>query len=342
MSARCCWLVSLAFLTAGCGVKSTTTVGPVTKKPKVAFVTNNSAEFWTIAQAGATKAAAEFDAELMYRRPATGEAAKQKEIVDTLVQQGVQSMAVSVIDPVNQKEYFDKLAEKLNFITQDNDIPGGKRLCYIGTDNYEAGKAVGKLVKEACPNGGQLAIFVGQLEPLNARQRRQGVLDELAGAKDVSTEPGAKVGNFTLAGTYLDQTNEKKARENADDVLTKLSGQDICMVGLWGYNPPTILAAVKARNLVGKVKIIGFDEHDDTLGGIADGSISGTVVQDPFGFGYESVKLLTALAKGDRSGLPKDGIKYVPHRTITKDGGPGRVPVKDFHDELKKLMGKQG
>ena len=34
------------------------------------------------------------------------------------------------------------------------------------------------------PDGGAFAIFVGQPDPINARQRRQGVLDELAGEKD--------------------------------------------------------------------------------------------------------------------------------------------------------------
>ena len=58
------------------------------------------------------------------------------------------------------------------------------RLCYIGTDNYEAGKAVGRLVKEVMPNGGTVAIFVGQITPINARLRFQGVVDELAGQKD--------------------------------------------------------------------------------------------------------------------------------------------------------------
>ena len=71
-----------------------------------------------------------------------------------------------------------------NLITQDNDAPRTRRKLYLGTDNYEAGKAVGKLVKEAMPEGGTIAIFVGQPDPINAKERRQGVLDELAGKKD--------------------------------------------------------------------------------------------------------------------------------------------------------------
>jgi ribose transport system substrate-binding protein len=151
-------------------------------KIKVGFVTNNTAEFWTIAEAGTRKAANELGVEVLFRRPKTADAAAQKEIIDDLMTQGVQAIAISVIDPKNQGQFLNEIADKIPLITQDNDAPETRRRCYIGTDNYAAGRAVGKLVKEVMPEGA-IGIFVGQPDPLNARQRRQGVLDELAGKK---------------------------------------------------------------------------------------------------------------------------------------------------------------
>lgn len=148
---------------------------------KVGFVTNNTAEFWTIAEAGTRKAANELGVEVLFRRPKNADAASQKEIIDSLMSQGVKAIAVSVIDPVNQEEFLNQIADRIPLITQDNDAPNTRRKCYIGTDNVAAGREVGKLVKEVMPDGGAIAIFVGQPDPLNAQQRRQGVLDELAG-----------------------------------------------------------------------------------------------------------------------------------------------------------------
>ena len=54
---------------------------------------------------------------------------------------------------------------------------------YIGTHNYRAGRAVGELVTKAVPKGGKFAIFVGKMDVANAVERRQGVLDYLAGPK---------------------------------------------------------------------------------------------------------------------------------------------------------------
>jgi ribose transport system substrate-binding protein len=325
-------------------------------RPKVAFVSNNPETFWTIAEAGAQKAAQETDVELLFRKPAQGDAATQKEVIDTAVNQGIKAIAISVIDPKNQRAYLDEVAGKVPLLAVDNDAPTSKRRAYIGTNNYEAGRAVGKLVKEALgPEGGTVVIFVGQLEPLNARQRRQGVIDELAGQpapKDlVDFEPspdGQTFGKYQLyKQTYTDQPEgAKKAKENAEDAIEKLNDvPNVCMVGLWAYNPPAILSAVKDKKKLGRIKIVGFDEDFITLDGLRDGHIYATVVQDPYNFGYESVKLMAALARGDESKVPKDGLQHIPHRIITKDGGDAnglkRIPVQEFRDQLEKLIGKK-
>jgi ribose transport system substrate-binding protein len=304
-------------------------------RTKVAFVSNNAEEFWTIAEAGTRKAAGELNVEVAFRRPQNGTAAEQKQIVEDLLSQGSQALAISVIDPVNQLDFLNQVADRVPLLTQDNDAPKSKRKCYIGTDNYAAGREVGRLVKEVMPDGGVLAIFVGQPDPLNARQRRQGVLDELAGTKDAPE--GKTYGKFELVGTYYDDTQRKKAKDNAADVLSKLGDRnDICLVGLWAYNPPAILSAVKDAKREGQVKIVGFDEDDNTLYGIREGSIYATVVQQPFEFGYQSVKLMVDLAKSPAAvKLPPDGIQYVPHKVIKKNN------VEEFHANLRKMLGKE-
>src|SRR5207249_2766580 len=92
---------------------------------------------------------------------------------------GVSGIAISPISAANQVGLLNDAAAKTNVITHDSDAPASKRLCFVGTDNYKAGRAAGKLVKEALPEGGKIMIFVGRLEQLNAAQRQLGVIDEL-------------------------------------------------------------------------------------------------------------------------------------------------------------------
>jgi ribose transport system substrate-binding protein len=160
-----------------------TTLGPTgdpAKRVTVAFVTNNPFEFWTIARRGTEKAAAEFNVNVEFHMPARGTAAEQRQIIEDLLIKGVKAIAISPRDADNQAEFFNEVAEKVPLLTQDSDLPkGSKRLCYIGTNNHEAGKAAGELVKEAIPDGGKLVIYVGTLDVQNAVERRQGVMDAL-------------------------------------------------------------------------------------------------------------------------------------------------------------------
>ena len=328
-------------------------------KPRVAFVSNNPESFWTIAEAGAKKSAEDNDVELLFRMPTSGDASVQKEVIDTVLNQGIKAIAVSVIDPKNQGDFLNEIAGKVKLLTQDNDAPNTKRLAYIGTNNYDAGRAVGKLVKEAMPEGGTVVIFVGQLEALNARQRRQGVIDELGDRKqpadlaDFTPSPdGETLGKYKLhKQTLLDQPEgAKKALENAVDVLGQIPAEEnLCMVGLWAYNPPQCLAAVKDKvkdeNRKKRIRIVGFDEDFATLDGIKEGSIYATVVQDPYGFGYESVKMMAGLARGDNSVLPKDKMFYIPYRVVMKEAGEKngmkRIAVTAFRDKLEQQLGKK-
>ncbi len=329
-------------------------------KTKVAFVSNNPEEFWSIAEAGAMKAGSEDPPlEVLFRKPAQGDAAVQQEIIDSLLNQDIKCLAVSVIDPKNQGKYLNEIAGKVQLLTVDNDAPDTKRLCYIGTDNYEAGRTAGAMVKKAMPEGGVIAIFVGQLEAINAQQRRQGVLDELAGVHDAK---GPLFGKYRLHNTYTDQPEgPAKAKENAIQAIADLANEEnVCFVGLWAYNPPQMLSAVGDKNKLGKIKLVAFDEMEATLDGVRDGHIYGTVVQQPFEFGYQSVKMMAALARGDESKLPKDKVLHIPHLAITKSGEahsdgrtqgrrqnlcPARKPTvkksKSFRKKLHEMLGKK-
>lgn len=306
-------------------------------KPSVSFVSNNPHTFWNFAEAGAKKAAEEAGTNLLFRKPAEGNTNTQQETIDQVLNQGIKGVAISVIDPATQNKYLQNVAKKVSFIAVDNDAPESNRLCYIGTDNYLAGRAAGVLVKEALPDGGVVAIFVGQLEALNARQRRQGVLDELAGKKDVTIKDGETYGKWRYTKTYTDQPQaESRCTEHAVQAITDLQKEKhVCFVGLWEYNPPAILTAVDntAREL-DRVKIVGFDENQRTLKAIGEKKIYGTVVQQPFEFGYRSVKILSALAKGEKPEIPESKEILVPHLVVTNEG-KGRA---DF--EGKKTEGK--
>ena len=146
-------------------------------KPRIAYVTNGVDPFWDIAAKGAKDAAAKFNVDLQVIFPQDG--GDQKAKIEDVIVRGIDGIAISPIDAKNQTPSINDWAAKTRVITQDSDAPESNRLMYIGVDNYEAGRMCGQLVKEAVPQGGKVAIFVGRLEQDNARLRREGVIDEL-------------------------------------------------------------------------------------------------------------------------------------------------------------------
>ena len=109
----------------------------------VAFVTNNASDFWKIAQAGTEKAAGELGCDVLFKIPPQGTAQEQKQIVQDLITRGVTGIAISPKDPENQTALLNETAAQVNLVTQDSDAPNSNRICYIGTDNYQAGVAAG-------------------------------------------------------------------------------------------------------------------------------------------------------------------------------------------------------
>jgi len=281
--------------TAGGGGPKTAPSGASGKPVQLAFVTNNPSEFWKIASAGVHKYEKESGITVDIKMPADGKVEQQNQIIEDLISQGYSGIAVSVIAPDDQIDAINKAAAKCNVITFDSDAPKSNRLAYIGTNNFEAGKALGQQIVKLLPNGGKMAVFVGTLAADNAKQRLDGIKDAI---KDHKIE---------IVAQKEDATDRNKARTNVEDVLNAYSDLNL-VCGLWSYNGPAIVAAVDASGKKGKVLAAVFDEEDGTLDGIQSGTVSCTCVQKPFEFGYRSSKLLHELAQKGKSVVPNPPI----------------------------------
>ena len=288
----------------------------------VAFVTNNSADFWTIARRGVEKADAELaDVSAEFRITSDGTAAEQKRIIDDLLTKGVKAIAISPVDPENQTGLLNDASKQALVFTQDSDAPQSARTCYIGTDNLAAGRQAGGLIREAVPGGGKIMLFVGKLDARNAQERISGIREALAGS------------GIEIIDVRTDDVDDVRAKSNAADTLVRYPDVK-ALVGLWSYNGPAILNAVKEAGKVGKVQIVAFDEADATLAGIREGAIHATVVQQPFEFGYQAITKMAQALKGDRSFIPENKQIIVPTIVVNK------ANVEEFTKKINELRGR--
>ena len=314
-------LTALLFIASSCG-NAPTAENSATKRLRIAVVTNNSSDWWAIAKKGGEDAAKELgDVEFDFRMLPEGTAAAQKALVDDLLARGVDGIMVSPLDVENQQEMLNNAAAKTLLFTLGADAPKSNRAVYVGSDDTEAGKMAGEMVKKALPNGGKIMVFVGRSDAQNAIERLNGL------------KKGIEGGNIEIIDVRTDEADSAKAKMNAADALTKYP--DIAgMVGLWSYNTPAIVNAAKDSGKLGKVKIIGFDEDEQTLQAVKDGHVFTTIVQQPYGFTKDAVTRMVLNLRGDKSKIPANKRAIFPTQIINQEN------VEKFQSDLKIMRGR--
>jgi ribose transport system substrate-binding protein len=297
------------------------------KPPKavktVAFITNSTSDFWKVAHKGCQKADAELaDVTVAFKTTNTGSVEEQNGLIrQALDRDDADAIAISPVDPGGQKKVINDAAKRAFVMTQDSDAPDTDRALYLGADNRAAGRQAGELIKQALPQGGKIMVFVGKREVQNAQERFEGLKESLQGSKVV------------IIDLMTDDANPSNARDNAYEALKK--NPDIAgMVGLWSYNGPAIVQALRPEAKLGTVKIVCFDDERETLAAIKEGAIFGTVAQQPFDYGYQAVKTAAQILRGDRSAIPNNKMIFVPTIVIQRNN------VDDYTKKLDQLLGK--
>jgi len=306
--------------------------------PLFAFAVNNASTFWMQGLAGTLQAEKDFGVKVEFYMTPNASIEGQKAFIENMVAKGAKGFGLSIIDPEGSTPFLNEIARKVPVILTDSDAPKSDRVAYVGPSNYKAGRICGQKIAEAIPKGGKFAIFVGKMDSQNAIERRQGIIDELSAKPAANYYPGVmtpntqniKIGKWTIIDTKTDDGDESRAKANVEDVLIK--NKDIAlMTGLWSYNTPAIISALKDANKLGKIKIVAFDDDDVTLQAVKDGFVAGSIVQDPYQFGYKCIELLSKLNGKKDAGIPTNKMVDVPVKWVTKSGVDSLMKVTKAH-----------
>ncbi|MEM6329633.1 MAG: substrate-binding domain-containing protein, partial [Planctomycetota bacterium] len=315
------WLaVVVASVGVGVYVSRAPAIDPSANKPakpgSYVFVAGGSDPYWQLCIAGAKTAADDIGAELKVLRP-TGEG--EDGLLEQLAWLGevdpsaCNGLAIGPIDPVRQTTPINAAADKVTIVTVDSDAPQSRRLCYIGSSNYEAGMMAGRMVKQAAPGGGKVAVLVASLAKTNAAARVEGLRDELAAdpdaaapATDANAEADAEsegnAGGHQVLDLVFDLGDPARCAERLREVLQQ-HPDVVAVVGTFGYHGP--IALEELAKLAGPTPaIIAFDEEERTLAGVEDGRVYATIAQDPFMFGAEAIRMLDKVYQGDFLEMP--------------------------------------
>jgi ribose transport system substrate-binding protein len=96
------------------------------------------------------------------------------------------------------------------------------------------------------------------------------------------------------------KSDSAKARDKMETLLTAHPD----LAGVFASNEPNVVGAARVlaeRRLAGKVKMVGFDASEPELDYLKQGVVQALVVQDPFKMGYQGVKAIAHIVRGQGS-----------------------------------------
>jgi ABC-type sugar transport system substrate-binding protein len=180
-------------------------------------------------------------------------------------------------------------------------------LAHVGADNVKGGEAQGELIMKLFPNGAKVMNLQGQSGASPAIDRNKGLHNALDKAADKY--------KFVFEDTAgFDRAKGLSMTESALDGMSAPPDVIVCANDDMALGA---MQALKARNLVGKVALIGFDALPEALLNIRDGNMTATIEQMP---GQQSQKALDFLVDFIRNGTkPTEAVTLLTPIAITKD-----------------------
>ncbi len=236
---------------------------------------------------------------------------EQIQIVQDLITKGVDGIAVAPSNAPAMAKVLAAAAEAgIPVMTWDSDLleeDMALRTTYVGTNNYDIGVNLAKLVQARHPDGGTICLQTGGAAAANHNERLKGARDTLAGA-DMGTPPGDALdgeGGWTeISGCPLVTNDDGNvAVQGMTDILA--ANPDLTAFlstgafTQWFDNAYRKAAEpYKEEMASGELTIVVADTLPMQIGQTRDGLGNGLVGQRPFEMGYKAMYILKDIVEG--------------------------------------------
>lgn len=281
------------------------------KELKFAVVPKFYSVFFDQSKTGCIDAAAQIEGvECIYRGPEISSVRLQDQVINQLIDEGIDGIAVAVTQSKYLVDNSLKRAKEagIPIVTYDsdfdasiNDDPKNFRLAYIGTDNFELGKSLGEELKKLRPNGGTLIMQSGRPDSPNLNLRLMGVRSALSGKK--YDAPPGKLLNNDLGWTEVREPlfNFDQLSQAVKQMESVMKGKPVeadsfISVGGWAQNNDALYREMIAP-YQGKIKdkeviIVITDTSPEQLTMLKDNLAHINVGQNPYEMGRQAILTL--------------------------------------------------
>ncbi|HEY2252976.1 MAG TPA: sugar-binding protein [Planctomycetaceae bacterium] len=259
---------------------------------KIVILTNGSSPFWDACDRGLKDAGKKLGVRVELVRNDATEGGQIRRLEQLATQNDVKGIGVSVLESQASgvlEQMLALRAKGVKVITIDSDGPREGREAFVGTNNLEGGRELGRLTAQLRPDGGKAIAFVGTLGAQNAQERIQGFKEGM----------GSK---FELVDSMEDGVDESKARNNVTAAIQNHPEVNI-LAGIWSYNAPAITDTIASNGRRKDFTLVAFDAEPNAIVAMGQGLLDGMVVQNPYEMGFTGATLLHRMITGDKAGV---------------------------------------
>ncbi len=246
-----------------------------------------SHQFWQAVKLGAENAAAANGVTITFEGPNTeAEIDKQTDILNAAIAKKPQGLGFAALDSQAQVPALKKAADAgIPIVAFDSGVDSDLPLTTCTTDNLAAAAGAAKGLAEAIGGEGEVAAVIHDQTSATGIGRRDGFLNEIA----------ANYPNITI----VDVQYANDALKAADTIKTIMQAHPN-LKGMFASNEGAAIGlAVAIKETGSNIVGVGFDSGKTQKDAILDGSLIGSITQNPVGIGECVVDSLAKAIKGE-------------------------------------------
>lgn len=279
-----------------------------TYKFKIAIVPKRvNISYFKNVEEGAVEAANNLGMEIIYRGPQEADATLQNQIIEQLLEEDIDLLAVSAIDPLKIAPILDEAKNRnIKVITWDSDALDSSRLFFINMVEPETlGRHLMDTLAGAMNEEGDFAIITGDPASVNLS----------VWLNWIKVQNQQQYPNMNLVEVVPSYDDPIKAYKQAKQLINdypNLKG----IIGNSSVGPPAAAQAVREAGKTGEISVVGLSSPNEMRPYIKDGSSEMVTLWSPKKLGYLTVSIAKLLLEGN---IPYDGqeIKNVGRIRVT-------------------------
>lgn len=266
--------------------------------------------FFEAAAEGAEEAAAELgNVEIIYTGPTDTTAEGQIEVINSLIAQNVDAIAISANDTDALVPALKRAMERgITVISWDSGVaPEGRQLHLNPSSNPLIGNMIIKLAADHLPNGGEVALLSATTTSTNQNiwiEEMMAVMSDYPGIEVVATVYGDDLADKS----YREATGLMQSYPDLDAIIAPTS------VG--------IVAAAQAvvdAGKVGQVNVTGLGLPSEMAGAIESGASQSFAIWNPIDLGYSATMLAYELSQNGVEAAPGAEVPMGRMGSLTLD-----------------------